>query len=119
MPLWASPGSHLTGTVPLAQTTGLHRGAPTPFGHGRLPVPVESCDAVRSFRLLNRHVATRHTSPTRPALQAVHEVGGYGSAGYGYNWKLAESEKNLLRTHTTAVSSRMLYKLANQPGGFK
>jgi phenylalanyl-tRNA synthetase alpha subunit len=36
---------------------------------------------------------------------------------YGYNWKLSESEKNLLRTHTTAVSSRMLYKLAQS--GFK
>ena len=27
--------------------------------------------------------------------------------------------KNLLRTHTTAVSARMLYALAQQPGGFK
>jgi hypothetical protein len=36
---------------------------------------------------------------------------------YGYNWKEAESEKNLLRTHTTAVSSRMLYKLARE--GFR
>jgi phenylalanyl-tRNA synthetase alpha chain len=52
-------------------------------------------------------------------VQAVHEVGGFGSAGYGYSWKQAESEKNLLRTHTTAVSSRILYRLANQPGGFK
>ena len=31
---------------------------------------------------------------------------------YGYDWKRDEAEKNLLRTHTTAVSSRMLYKLA-------
>ncbi|GLI62444.1 hypothetical protein VaNZ11_005065 [Volvox africanus] len=52
-------------------------------------------------------------------VKSVHEMGGYGSVGYGYSWKLAESEKNLLRTHTTAVSSRMLYRLANQPGGFK
>jgi phenylalanyl-tRNA synthetase alpha subunit len=29
-----------------------------------------------------------------------------------------EATKNLLRTHTTAVSARMLYQLANQPGGF-
>ncbi len=36
---------------------------------------------------------------------------------YGHAWKLAEAEKNLLRTHTTAVSSRMLYKLAQN--GFK
>ena len=40
-----------------------------------------------------------------------------GTSRYGYSWKVAEAEKNLLRTHTTAVSSRMLYKLAQQ--GFK
>ena len=47
----------------------------------------------------------------------MHERGGYGSAGYGYSWKRAEARKNLLRTHTTAVSSRMLYRLAQS--GFK
>lgn len=31
---------------------------------------------------------------------------------------MEEAQKNLLRTHTTAVSARMLYKLANQDGGF-
>lgn len=36
---------------------------------------------------------------------------------YGYNWQESEAEKNLLRTHTTAVSSRMLYRLAQS--GFK
>lgn len=50
-------------------------------------------------------------------VKAVHEHGGYGSAGYGYCWKRSEAQKNLLRTHTTAVSSRMLYKLAQD--GFK
>ncbi|KAL0029600.1 hypothetical protein WJX79_007324 [Trebouxia sp. C0005] len=50
-------------------------------------------------------------------VKATHEQGGYGSIGYGYSWKVAEAEKNLLRTHTTAVSSRMLYKLAQE--GFK
>lgn len=39
---------------------------------------------------------------------------------YGYYWKTSEAEKNLLRTHTTAVSSRMLYWLAQtQRDGFK
>lgn len=33
---------------------------------------------------------------------------------YGYDWKREEAEKNLLRTHTTAVSTRMLYMLAQQ-----
>ena len=47
-------------------------------------------------------------------VKAVHEVGGYGSIGYGYNWKVEEAEKLLLRTHTTAVSSNMLYQLAQE-----
>uniref|UniRef100_A0A166DKR1 Phenylalanyl-tRNA synthetase domain-containing protein n=1 Tax=Daucus carota subsp. sativus TaxID=79200 RepID=A0A166DKR1_DAUCS len=45
-------------------------------------------------------------------VKQVHESGGYGSRGYGYDWKREEADKNLLRTHTTAVSSRMLYALA-------
>ncbi len=45
-------------------------------------------------------------------VKKVHSFGGYGSIGYGYDWKVEEAEKLLLRTHTTAVSSAMLYKLA-------
>ncbi|XP_030378371.1 phenylalanine--tRNA ligase alpha subunit [Scaptodrosophila lebanonensis] len=52
-------------------------------------------------------------------VKTVHSKGGYGSLGYGYDWKIEEAQKNLLRTHTTAVSARMLFKLANQEGGFK
>jgi len=52
-------------------------------------------------------------------VKKVHSSGGFGSQGYGYDWKVDEASKNLLRTHTTAVSARMLYKLANQEGGFK
>ncbi|KAI5660966.1 hypothetical protein M9H77_20289 [Catharanthus roseus] len=48
-------------------------------------------------------------------VKQIHESGGYGSRGYGYEWKREEADKNLLRTHTTAVSSRMLYALAQQP----
>ena len=47
----------------------------------------------------------------------THSKGGYGSQGYKYDWSREESHKNLLRTHTTAVSARMLYKLAQE--GFK
>nr|ABB47547.1 phenylalanyl-tRNA synthetase alpha chain, putative, expressed [Oryza sativa Japonica Group] len=47
-------------------------------------------------------------------VKEVHQRGGYGSKGYGYDWKRDEAEKNLLRTHTTAVSTRMLYKLAQE-----
>ena len=45
-------------------------------------------------------------------VKKVHSSGGYGSQGYGYDWKIGEAKKNLLRTHTTAVSAKMLYKLA-------
>lgn len=45
-------------------------------------------------------------------VKAVHSKGGYGSQGYGYNWSLEEAKKNVLRTHTTAVSARMLYGLS-------
>lgn len=38
-------------------------------------------------------------------VKATHEKGGYGSLGYQYKWDPSEAKKNLLRTHTTAVSS--------------
>lgn len=49
----------------------------------------------------------------------VHESGGYGSIGYRAPFSRDDSERLLLRTHTTAVSTNMLYQIANQPGGFK
>jgi phenylalanyl-tRNA synthetase alpha chain len=47
-------------------------------------------------------------------VKVTHERGGYGSRGYRYEWSEDEARKNILRTHTTAVSSRMLYKLAEE-----
>lgn len=45
--------------------------------------------------------------------QAHHgTVGGSWPKGYQYEWGVKESLRNVLRTHTTAVTSRMLYKLA-------
>ena len=59
--------------------------------------------------------ATCHMCPLLPSHSSPQH-GGYGSIGYGYAWATAEAEKNLLRTHTTAVSSRMLYQLAQVRG---
>lgn len=47
----------------------------------------------------------------RGRVEQVHSKGGFGSQGYNYDWKIEEAQKNILRTHTTAVSARMLYKL--------
>jgi len=46
------------------------------------------------------------------------QTGGYGSIGYRTVFEQKEAFKNLLRTHTTAISAQMLYQAANQEGGF-
>jgi phenylalanyl-tRNA synthetase alpha chain len=45
-------------------------------------------------------------------VKDMHEKGGNGSLGWQYNWSEEEATKNILRTHTTAVSARMLFKMA-------
>ena len=54
-------------------------------------------------------------------VKQTHELGGEGlaaefaaeSRGWRYDWSEEESRKNLLRTHTTAASSRTLYAIAD------
>lgn len=48
-------------------------------------------------------------------VKRVHEDGAYGSIGYRYEWKPEEAQKLVLRTHTTAVSAKMLHQLAKDP----
>jgi len=47
----------------------------------------------------------------------MHESGGFESLGHRCEWSEIEARKNILRTHTTAISSRMLYQLAQD--GFR
>ncbi|KAL8735419.1 MAG: hypothetical protein Q9166_000965 [cf. Caloplaca sp. 2 TL-2023] len=48
-------------------------------------------------------------------IKEVHEMGKYGSIGYRYPFREDESLKLVLRTHTTAVSTYMLHKVAANP----
>ncbi|KAL9627105.1 MAG: hypothetical protein Q9164_007704, partial [Protoblastenia rupestris] len=48
-------------------------------------------------------------------IREAHEGGKYGSIGYRYHFKEEESLRLVLRTHTTAVSTYMLHKLAANP----
>jgi phenylalanyl-tRNA synthetase alpha chain len=48
-------------------------------------------------------------------VAAVHQDGKFGSIGYRYTWDPEESLRLVLRTHTTAISTYMLYKLAQNP----
>ncbi|KAG0004766.1 Phenylalanyl-tRNA synthetase, beta subunit, cytoplasmic [Modicella reniformis] len=83
-------------------------------------------DAHDTFFLL-AHLTLEHLVHVDPAtssnfsdmeyvnrVKEVHSHGGYGSIGYGYDWKIEEAEKLILRTHTTSVSSNMLYRLAQE-----
>ncbi|XP_072925065.1 phenylalanine--tRNA ligase alpha subunit [Hemitrygon akajei] len=67
-----------------------------------------------TFFLSEPAIATEFPIDYLERVKKVHSEGGYGSQGYRYDWKIEEAQKNLLRTHTTAVSARMLYKLAQQ-----
>jgi len=72
-------------------------------------------DAHDTFFLDQPHsaeVITEKYAGYMQRVKATHTNGGYGSIGWRYDWKESEAKKNLLRTHTTAVSSRTLYKLA-------
>eukprot|EP00051_Salpingoeca_urceolata_P027818 m.483420 g.483420 ORF g.483420 m.483420 type:complete len:512 (-) comp22936_c0_seq1:119-1654(-) len=71
-------------------------------------------DAHDTFFLSDPATTTDFPREYLERVKAVHERGGYGSQGYRYDWSEVEAGKNILRTHTTAVSARMLYKLAQQ-----
>eukprot|EP01017_Pseudomicrothorax_dubius_P043857 TRINITY_DN7366_c0_g2_i2.p1 TRINITY_DN7366_c0_g2~~TRINITY_DN7366_c0_g2_i2.p1 ORF type:complete len:387 (-),score=133.37 TRINITY_DN7366_c0_g2_i2:161-1321(-) len=47
-------------------------------------------------------------------VKTMHEKGDSQSIGWRYDWSFDEARKNILRTHTTAVSSKMLYQLAQE-----
>lgn len=74
-------------------------------------------DAHDTFFLKDPAVCRELPQDLLAATKAIHETGGFGSVGYRYEWKEEEARKNILRTHTTAVSSRMLAKLAKEGQG--
>jgi len=71
-------------------------------------------DAHDTFFISDPATSSKFPKEYMERVKQVHSKGGFGSQGYGYDWSVDEASKNLLRTHTTAVSARMLYKLANQ-----
>jgi phenylalanyl-tRNA synthetase alpha chain len=73
-------------------------------------------DAHDTFFLTNpKYSKIKDTQPEYfKRVKEVHEIGGYGSLGWVYNWSEEEASKNILRTHTTSVSSKMLFNLAEE-----
>lgn len=74
-------------------------------------------DAHDTFFVSDPAISFKFPEEYLQRVRSVHSKGGYGSQGYNYEWKLEEAQKNVLRTHTTAVSARQLYDLAQK--GFK
>ncbi|CAF3151018.1 unnamed protein product [Rotaria socialis] len=71
-------------------------------------------DAQDTFFLSDPAITTKLPTDYLEKVKQVHSTGAFGSIGYQYDWQLEEAQKNVLRTHTTAVSTRMLYKLAQE-----
>ncbi|CAG0894991.1 unnamed protein product [Cyprideis torosa] len=71
-------------------------------------------DAQDTFFIADPETATVFPEDYVERTKRVHSIGDFGSIGYGYDWKFEEAKKNVLRTHTTAVSARLLYRLAQE-----
>ncbi|KAJ3295210.1 hypothetical protein HDU79_009650 [Rhizoclosmatium sp. JEL0117] len=71
-------------------------------------------DAHDTFFLKDPATDRKYPRDYLERVKKVHSEGGYGSIGYVMDWKEEEAEKLLLRTHTTAISSNMLYQLAQE-----
>ncbi|KAK3577561.1 hypothetical protein CHS0354_026530 [Potamilus streckersoni] len=79
-------------------------------------------DAHDTFFISDPAMAHQFPMDYLETVKHMHEKGGQGSQGYRYDWKIEEAKKNILRTHTTANTSRTLYALAQKtpfkPGKF-
>ncbi|KAL2918990.1 Phenylalanyl-tRNA synthetase, beta subunit, cytoplasmic [Polyrhizophydium stewartii] len=71
-------------------------------------------DSHDTFFLSEPATTDRFPADYLERVKDVHSNGGYGSIGYGYQWDPKEASKLVLRTHTTAISSNLLYQLAQQ-----
>ncbi|CAK55632.1 unnamed protein product (macronuclear) [Paramecium tetraurelia] len=71
-------------------------------------------DAHDTFFCSDPELSEEVDTTLRDKVKSMHQTGGVGSIGYQYEWSHEESRKNILRTHTTAVSSKMLYRIAQQ-----
>ncbi len=69
-------------------------------------------DSHDTFFLKHPSRTTRFDYDYLQKVKEIHTIGGYGSVGYRSDWSEEEASKNILRTHTTSVSSRYLKKLA-------
>lgn len=68
-------------------------------------------DVQDTFFMSRPKLANKIPEEYKERVKKVHSVGNYGSTGYKTEWKEEEARKNILRTHTTAISARVLYEI--------
>lgn len=71
-------------------------------------------DAHDTFFIASPAAAQDIPAQYQSDVKEMHEHGGQGSIGWRYAWSEEEARKNILRTHTTAVSARTLHALAEE-----
>lgn len=69
---------------------------------------VSSCSCTTQDPVISTEFPTAYYD----SVKKIHETGGHGSIGYRAPFQKSETEKLLLRTHTTSVSANMLYEIA-------
>jgi phenylalanyl-tRNA synthetase alpha chain len=81
-------------------------------------------DALNKMEAESQLFATGEAAAATPKLdyeqyyknvRAVHQDGAFGSIGYRYPYTDSETTRLVLRTHTTAVSTYCLHRLASNP----
>lgn len=71
-------------------------------------------DAHDTFFMADPATTTTFPEDYLARVKEMHERGGDGSIGWRYDWAIEEAQKNILRTHTTATSARVLYGLGQE-----
>lgn len=74
-------------------------------------------DQQDTFFLKEPSMSKIHNPEYWERVKKMHEEGGHGSIGWRYNYSIQESQRNIFRTHTTCVSSKMLARMAEE--GFR
>eukprot|EP01064_Diplonema_japonicum_P022911 TRINITY_DN3318_c0_g1_i1.p1 TRINITY_DN3318_c0_g1~~TRINITY_DN3318_c0_g1_i1.p1 ORF type:complete len:514 (+),score=175.11 TRINITY_DN3318_c0_g1_i1:374-1915(+) len=71
-------------------------------------------DSQDTFFVTHPATTKDHPEDYVQLTKKIHETGDFGSTGYRYQWSRDETERNVLRTHTTAVSSYTLYQIGQE-----
>eukprot|EP01060_Flectonema_neradi_P004361 TRINITY_DN12811_c0_g1_i1.p1 TRINITY_DN12811_c0_g1~~TRINITY_DN12811_c0_g1_i1.p1 ORF type:complete len:557 (+),score=103.02 TRINITY_DN12811_c0_g1_i1:146-1672(+) len=71
-------------------------------------------DVQDTFFVKDPEKTTQHPPEFVELTRQVHSDGLFGSTGYKYQWSEDETQRNVLRTHTTAISSYTLYNIGQE-----